>query len=64
MARYVSTGTRSGPFLGLPASGRAVVIDEMSIYRFNGPPIAKQWCLTDDLTFARQLGLLPPAPAT
>jgi steroid delta-isomerase-like uncharacterized protein len=64
VTRYVSTGTQSGPFLDQPPSGRAVVIDEMSIYRFDGLLIAEQWCLTDDLTFARQLGLMPPAPAT
>jgi predicted ester cyclase len=64
VTRHVSTGTQSGLFFGLPPSGRAAVIAEMSIYRSDAPPISEQWCLSDDLTLARQLCLLPPAPAT
>lgn len=58
VARYVSRGTHSGPFPGLAATGRAIEFDEISIYHFSGGLIVKQWCLTDDLSLARQLGLL------
>lgn len=56
VTRYVSTGTHSGPFIGLPATGRHVSIDEISIYRLVEGRVAEQWCLTDDLSLAQQLG--------
>jgi steroid delta-isomerase-like uncharacterized protein len=58
VTRYVSTGTHTGPFIGLPATGRRVEIGEISIYRFGGGLVVEQWCLTDDLTLAKQLGLI------
>ncbi len=58
VTRYVSTGTHSGSFIGIPETGRCVSIDEISIYRIAGDRVAEQWCLTDDLTLARQLGRL------
>ncbi len=58
VTRYISTGTHTGPFIGLEATGRSVKIDEISIYRFDGDLIAEQWCLTDDLKLAQQLGLI------
>ncbi len=56
VTRYVSTGMHTGSFIGLEATGRWVKIDEISIYRFDGDLVAEQWCLTDDLTLAQQLG--------
>lgn len=58
VTRYVFTGTQNGEFLGRPPSGRHVRIDEISIYRFETGRVVEQWCLTDDLTLSRQLGLL------
>jgi predicted ester cyclase len=58
MTRYVSTGTHGGLFLGVPARGRRVRIDEMSIYHLRAGFVVEQWCLTDDLTMAKSLGLL------
>lgn len=58
VTRYVSTGTNTGPFIGLPATGRQVEIEEISIYRFESGLVVEQWCLTDDLALAKQLGLI------
>lgn len=56
VTRYVSTGTHRGRFIGLEATGRKITIDEISIYRFEEGLVAEQWCLTDDLSLAKQLG--------
>lgn len=56
VSRYISTGTHSATFIGVPSTGKRVSIDEISIYRLAGNRVAEQWCLTDDLSLARQLG--------
>jgi steroid delta-isomerase-like uncharacterized protein len=55
--RYVSTGTHQGPFWGLPATGRRVRIQEMSIYRVADERIFEQWCMFDELARLQQLGV-------
>jgi predicted ester cyclase len=56
VTRYVSTGTHQGLYKGVPPTGAAIEIDEISIYRIEGNRVAEQWCLVDDLTLLRQLG--------
>lgn len=58
VTRYTSTGTHTGHFIGLEPTGRTVKIDEISIYHLYGGLVVEQWCLTDDLSLAQQLGLL------
>ena len=58
VTRYVSTGVHTGSFIGLEPSGRRVTIDEISIYRLAAGKVEEQWCLTDDLALAQQLGLI------
>lgn len=56
VTRYVSTGVHSGPFIGVPPTGKHIRLDEISIYRLQHGLVAEQWCLTDE-TLARQLGV-------
>ncbi|SMP36404.1 ester cyclase [Shimia sagamensis] len=58
VTRYVSTGTHTGTFLGLAPTNRTVKIDEISIYHLENGLVKEQWCLTDDLSMAKQLGLI------
>jgi len=44
--RYVSTGVHDGLFRGQAPTGERIVMDEISIFRFEGPRIAEQWCVT------------------
>jgi steroid delta-isomerase-like uncharacterized protein len=53
--RYHSTGTHLGPFAGMPASGRRIEIDELSIFRIKEGRVVEQWCLNDDLAFSKQI---------
>lgn len=58
VTRYVSTGTHKGRFIGVEPTGRTVKVDEISIYHLDSGLVVEQWCLTDDLSLAQQLGLL------
>lgn len=53
--RYHSTGTHLGAFAGVPASGRCIEVDEMSIFRIEDGRVVEQWCLNDDLAFGKQI---------
>jgi predicted ester cyclase len=55
--RYVSTGTHLGMFWGLAPTGRALRIQEMSIYRIAEGRIIEQWCLFDELARLQQIGV-------
>jgi steroid delta-isomerase-like uncharacterized protein len=52
-------GTHLGPFMGIPATGRAVTIDVMDIYTVTGGVIAEHWTVGDMLGMLQQLGVVP-----
>ncbi len=55
-AHFTDTGTHSGaPFLGLPASGRSVQVDEFSVYAWRDGVIAEVWVASDRLAARDQL---------
>lgn len=58
--RFTLSGTQTGPFLGLPATGRSYVLPGITILRFEGPQVAERWSQTDMLGLMTQLGALPP----
>ena len=47
---FTSTGTNKGSFLGNPATGKQIHINEMSIYRIVDGKIVEQWLLPDLLS--------------
>lgn len=42
-ARLVDTGTHSGSFRGVPASGRVIEVQELAVYRLENGRIAESW---------------------
>jgi predicted ester cyclase len=42
-ARLTGTGTHSGTFLGVPATGRAISAQELAMYRLDGGRIVESW---------------------
>jgi len=58
VTRYISTGTHLGSYSGIKETGKKVEFDEISIYRIGGGKVIEQWCLSDDLSTLKQLGLL------
>lgn len=63
--RFTATATHTGPFLGLPASGRPISIRGMYMYRIRDGRICEQWRVADMLGLMQQVGAIPqPAEAT
>jgi steroid delta-isomerase-like uncharacterized protein len=52
-------GTHLGPFMGIPATGKAVTIDVMDIYTVIGGRITEHWTVGDMLGMLQQLGVAP-----
>jgi steroid delta-isomerase-like uncharacterized protein len=62
--RWTMKGTHRGPFSGMPATGKPVAFNAISIYRFRDGKIAELWAQVDRLGLLQQLGAVPqPAPA-
>lgn len=55
-------GTHDGPFMGVPATGRHIILDGITIFRVVNGQIAERWGVLDTLGVMRQLGLLPEQP--
>lgn len=54
------TGTHTGPFNGLPASGSAIDFIIFDIHHVQDGRIAESWHLEDNLTVLTQMGAIPP----
>ena len=50
-------GTHSGPFMGVPATGRHITLDGMTVFRVVNGQISERWSVLDLLGVRRQLGL-------
>jgi steroid delta-isomerase-like uncharacterized protein len=60
VARVLITGTHKGPFMGLPATGKTVVLNLIDITRFGDDGLAREhWGVADQLALMQQLGLIP-----
>lgn len=61
--RILFTGTHSGPFRGLPPTGRKVRFSGLEINRMIDGQVAEHWFQLDALTLFEQLGLrVVPGP--
>lgn len=58
-ARWTVRGTQEGEFMGIPASGRSIVMQEAGILRFRDGQLVELWRVADELGMLRQLGVLP-----
>ena len=54
-SRYISTGVRKEEYLGVPASGKNIEFQEISIYLIRDNKVLEQWCLGDDLHLLSQI---------
>lgn len=62
--RVKSSGTNTGPYQGLPPTGRKVEIDVMDIIRYDPATgkVVEHWGISDNLDLLNDMGLLPPGP--
>jgi predicted ester cyclase len=54
-AHFLDTGTHRAAFLGIPATGRSVSIQEFAIYRLHGGRFAEVWVTADNYELLQQL---------
>lgn len=54
-SRFVGTGTQRGDFMGVPATGRSVSINQGAWFRMRDGRIAEQWVFVDVGALIRQL---------
>ena len=58
LAAYtVMTGTNTGEFMGMKATGKAVRVEGFDLIRFEGDRMAEHWGVNDDAGMMRQLGV-------
>lgn len=60
-ARLVVTGVHTGPFLGVPATGATVQVDQALFAQVRAGRIVEMWEVVDTGTGLRQLGVLEHA---
>jgi len=61
--RFTIHATHTGPFQGIPATGKAVTITGMSIVRMVDGQIVEHWGQQDNLGLLQQLSVIPQAGA-
>jgi predicted ester cyclase len=58
--RASTEGTHTGPFLGIPPTGRRAKWSFIDITRIANGKIVEHWVETDQMSLMQQLGLVPP----
>jgi len=56
---YTASGTNTGPFMGMPPTGKPWEIATVILYRLANGKIVETWGLNDQFGFMQQLGLIP-----
>ncbi|MGB8643595.1 MAG: ester cyclase [Anaerolineae bacterium] len=57
--RFTSTATQTGPFMGIPPTGKRGVVPGIVVFRFEDSRIAEGWVNIDALGLLQQLGVIP-----
>ena len=59
VVRWTGSGTHVGEVNGIPATGKKIRVDAITIHRMEGGKIAESWEVWDTLGFLQQLGVVP-----
>src|SRR5262245_31654541 len=60
---FRATGTQTGEFMGIPATGKSVDVHGVDIVRFGDDGLAREhWGVFDALGMMQQLGVVPEGP--
>ncbi len=57
--RSTYSGTHTGDFMGIPASGKTVSVSSIGIARISDGKIIEEWENMDELSLMQQLGVIP-----
>jgi predicted ester cyclase len=58
--RFTMTGVHRGVFMGVPATGRPIVLPGITMMRFSGGRVVERWSSADFLGLMIQIGAVPP----
>jgi predicted ester cyclase len=58
--RFTITGKHVGAFMGVPATGRPIVLPGLTMMRFSGLRVVERWSSADFLGLMIQIGAIPP----
>lgn len=61
VTRWTARGTHTGPFQGIPPTGKRASFTGVDIDRFAGGKAVECWTNTDELGLLQQLGAIPAA---
>ena len=59
VGRHTTTGTHSGDFMGIPATGKRISIQEVHIVRVVNGKAVEHWGAVDQMAMMQQLGVIP-----
>jgi len=59
VARTSFNGTNRAEMQGIPATGKAVSVPSITIFRLDNGKIAEGWLINDNLGMMQQLGVMP-----
>jgi steroid delta-isomerase-like uncharacterized protein len=59
VARTVFNGTHKAEMQGIPATGKAISMPGITIFRLDNGKIAEGWLVNDNLRMMQQLGIIP-----
>jgi steroid delta-isomerase-like uncharacterized protein len=63
VTRLRYTGTQTGAFMGMPASGKSADVQLIDIFRFDGDGrVGEHWGVIDLMALMQQLGFVPAGP--
>jgi steroid delta-isomerase-like uncharacterized protein len=60
VARWTARGTHKGELMGIPATGKPVVVTGIDIYHIRSGKAVESWINWDALGMMQQLGVIPP----
>jgi predicted ester cyclase len=59
IARFTARGIHKGEFMGLPPTGKAIIMTGIEIFRIKEGKIAELWGEANLMGLMQQLGILP-----
>ncbi len=59
VVRWTNTAAHSGPFMGIPPTGKVVTISGIDIHKIRDGRMAEHWHVVEELQMLQQLGLVP-----
>lgn len=60
IVRLTWTGTHTGPFGGVPPTGKTVQVHGIAIWRFAEGRVTEIWSMQDQFSLFHQIGAIPP----